>query len=305
MRTKTIVLAWMTAGLVVYGCTEKNEQIDGTAGDPGETLEMETDPFVPGDEGDAESGDEGETDPVDPSGVSFIPGDDIPDLAKECNVWTQDCNDGEKCMPWDNAGGSSWNATRCTPIHPNAAQPGDECTVEGSGVSGVDDCALGSMCWHVDPETNLGTCIAFCVGSELSYSCDDPNTQCSIFNDGVLILCLPSCDPLLQDCADGQGCYGAENGFVCIPDASGPAGDYGEPCEYVNVCSPGLFCASGGAVPGCQGSLGCCSEYCDMSQPNPASACSGAAGGQECVPWFEQGQAPPGYADVGACAIPQ
>ena len=35
-------------------------------------------------------------------------------------------------------------------------------TALGSAVSGVDNCAQGSMCWGVDPETLEGECIAFC-----------------------------------------------------------------------------------------------------------------------------------------------
>jgi hypothetical protein len=307
MTTRTFVSMWMTAGLFAIGCSGKSPATDDaldSEGDPGETLASATEPLPgeTGDEGIGESGDETGADDGG-SGAVFIV-QDVPG-GTQCNVWTQDCEEGLKCMPHATSG-SSWNATMCTPLHPNAKQPGDECTVEGNGVSGIDDCELGSMCWNVDPETNMGTCVAFCVGSEHSNSCDDPGTKCSIYNGGVLILCLPVCDPLLQNCADGQGCYSSDSGFVCIPDASGPEGGaYGDPCEFVNVCDPGLFCAAAEAVPNCQGSSGCCSEYCDLGQPDAGSGCSGVSGGQECVPWFEGGQAPPGYEDVGACAIPQ
>jgi hypothetical protein len=222
----------------------------------------------------------------------------------ECDVWAQDCPEGEKCMPWANDGGNSWNATRCSPLDPNPAVVGDECQVEGTGVSGIDSCEVSSMCWNVDPETNLGTCVAFCDGSEANPICSDPNTTCNILNDGVLILCLPSCDPLLQDCNDGEACYPTGDAFSCIPDAGGEQGLFGEGCEFVNVCDPGLFCAVPDGVPDCQGSLGCCSSFCDLSDPDASAACPGAAGGQECVTWYEEGQAPPGYENVGACLIP-
>ena len=41
-------------------------------------------------------------------------------------------------------------------------------------------------------------------------------------------------------------CYprGINEVFTCVPDASGEMGVYGDPCEYINVCDPGLFCAS-------------------------------------------------------------
>ncbi len=320
MRIK--VLFTVLAGLALAACTEDSEggtattvgsgsaTAGGSAGTDG-TDSASSDPT----QASADSADTGDGDTEDPDsgsgdtsggGVSqgFINEPDGGGVGIECSVWDQDCPQGEKCMPWANDGGSSWNATKCTPLDPNPAQPGDSCTVEGNGVSGVDNCDIASMCWDVDPETNMGTCVAFCTGSEANPVCDDPNTTCSIANEGVLILCLPNCDPLLQDCADGQACYPINEFFVCAPDASGEMGLYGDPCEYLNVCDPGLFCANANVVPGCAGSLGCCSEFCDLDDPNPNSQCMGAGGGQECTPWYEEGQAPPGYENVGACAIP-
>jgi hypothetical protein len=49
---------------------------------------------------------------------------------------------------------------------------------------------------------------------------------------------------------------------------------------------------------------GCCSAFCDLTDPEASINCPGAAGGQECIPWYEMGQAPMGLEDVGACAIP-
>jgi hypothetical protein len=203
-------------------------------------------------------------------------------------------------MPWANDGGGSWNATRCSPVDANPGQVGDSCLVEGSGVSGIDNCDVSTMCWNTD-EQNAGTCVGFCEGSEANPVCPNPGTGCSITNEGTLILCLPFCDPLLQDCSDTEACYPEENGFFCSPDASGEAGAFGDACEYLNVCDAGLFCADAGVVPGCAGSSGCCSEYCDISDPNPV--CMGA--GQECTPYYEENQAPPGYENVGVCVIPQ
>jgi hypothetical protein len=205
-------------------------------------------------------------------------------------------------MPYANNGGNSWNDTLCSPIADNPGQPGDECTVEGSGVSGVDDCALGSMCWDVNPETNMGNCAAMCTGDEANPLCEDPDSSCVIVNDGAIALCLTTCDALLQDCPEGQACYGIDDAFTCVPDASGELGLYNDPCEFINACDPGLFCANADAVPNCQGSAGCCSEFCDLEDQAGNTQCSGAAGGQECVPWTETPQ--PGLEAVGACAIP-
>jgi hypothetical protein len=222
----------------------------------------------------------------------------------ECSLWDQDCGTGEKCMPWANDGGNAWNSSRCTPLDSAPGQPGDPCTVEGSGVTGIDSCATGSMCWNTD-EQNNGTCAPLCTGSEGAPLCDDITTTCIIANDGFLPLCLPACDPLSQNCLDGEACYPSENGFVCAPDASGPdLGAYGDACEFTNACDASLLCAGAGAVPGCE-SARCCTSYCDISEPEPGADCEGVAGGQECVSAFPEGMVLPGYEDVGFCAIPE
>ncbi len=229
---------------------------------------------------------------------SFIMDPDGGGVAVECDVWTDDCPKGEKCMPWANDGGNSWNATRCSPLDDNPGQVGDSCTVEGSGVSGVDTCDARSMCYYVDPETSEGVCVGFCDGTPQAPTCE-PDFICTIVNDGVLTLCRPECDPLLQNCEGSAACLpatGAE-GFTCIIDASGEAGAQGDACEFINACDPGLFCANAELVPDCV-SGGCCSEFCDLSDPQ----CSDPE--QSCTAWFEEGATPPGLEDVGACALP-
>lgn len=216
----------------------------------------------------------------------------------ECDLWAQDCMDGFKCMPWASDGGGSWNATRCSPLDPDPNAVGDPCTVEGSGVSGIDDCDIGAMCWDVDAETNMGTCIELCSCAEDFPVCNTPNTQCAISNDGVLILCLPVCNPLDEAaCPDGQGCYGVGDSFQCAPDASGGVGAVGDECNFINACDPGTFCSSSDNVPGCDaGAVGCCSSFCTLGDDGMCLA------GQACVPWFEQGQAPDEcLGTVGAC----
>lgn len=268
--------------------------------DPTEEPEMET-----GDDSVGETTDGPEDDGDDDDGLdttTFLV-DAGGGPAPDCDLWVQDCPQGEKCMPWANDGGVTWNSAKCVPLAEELGEPGDACTVEGSGVSGVDSCTTSSMCWNVDGETNTGTCIGFCSGSAAAPVCDDPSTACTITNEGMLILCLPSCDPLLQDCAgEGEACYGTENGYVCAPDASGEPGAYGDPCEAINACDPGLECLGAGATPGCA-SGSCCTSFCDTSDPGASAACPGAGGGQECVSAYAEGAAPPGYEDVGYCAI--
>jgi hypothetical protein len=318
------LVAWLAgASLLVAACAEKDDDgsgggggdgagdagtgddgDDGTGGDDGGPDDGGSGDGTGGGDGDGTGGDDGDggTGTDSDTGGAFIQEPDGGGADIECDVWSQDCPEGEKCMPWANDGGSAWNATKCSALDPNPAQPGDECTVEGSGVSGVDNCDVASMCWAVDPETNTGYCIQFCNGSPDAPICDDPGTACAITNDGVLILCQALCDPLLQDCREGEGCVPIQDAFQCSPDASGDSGVYGDPCEYINACDPGLACLNADVVPGCAGSQGCCAPFCDASDPN--AVCPGAAQGEECVAWYEEGQAPPGYEDVGVCMLP-
>jgi hypothetical protein len=218
----------------------------------------------------------------------------------ECSLWEQNCPDGEKCMPWSSTGGGELDARRCSPIAENPREVGEPCMVEGSFGSGVDDCVLGSMCWDVDPKTNMGECVAFCEGSEAKPSCTDPCTSCSISGSGVLILCLPDCDPLAQDCGEEQGCYPLQSAFACAPDVSGDMGAIGSPCEYINVCDPGTHCADAALVPGCE-AISCCTPFCDVEQPD---TCDALVPGTTCTPWYEDGRAPGecfGMGTVGAC----
>jgi len=218
-----------------------------------------------------------------------------------CDIWAQDCPEGEKCMPWANDGGPEWNATRCSPIDDNPGQPGDPCGVEGSGLSGIDDCDIGSMCWGVNPETNEGECVGMCQGSEDNPLCPAPSTSCLIESDGVIALCLPECNPLIG-CDPGDACIpDADEGFVCTPALPGAAA--GSPCERFDACAPGLSCLASETVgPACDpGIPGCCTSWCDLSAPDPAAGCFDPA--QDCVPWWD-GMPPAGLEDVGACVIP-
>jgi hypothetical protein len=230
-------------------------------------------------------------------GGGFIDPGDPPEA---CDIWEQDCEAGEKCMPWDSSGQGSWNATRCTPLDPNPAGVGDPCTVEGSGTSGVDNCELGAMCWGVDAQTNMGHCIELCSCAPDNPICETPNTFCSITNMGVLPLCLSVCNPLDADaCGAGEGCYPSSGYFICAPNASGDDhGNVGDPCQFINVCNHGLMCVDASGVPGC-GASGCCSSFCTIGND---AAC---LPGQSCVPFYDQGTAPDDcLAEIGVCIVP-
>lgn len=219
----------------------------------------------------------------------------------QCNPFTQDCPEGNKCSPWANDGGTSWNATKCVPIDPDPDQPGDPCTVQVSGTSGIDSCDLHSMCWDVDVDTLIGHCVPFCTGSPENTICPDGLT-CIVANEGNLPICLPSCDPLQQDCAPGDVCISHPNepGFVCIFDGSGDEGQSFDACDFANECDPGLLCNQPTAASECDfEAQGCCLPFCDLSLPVD---CPGAM--QTCQPAFEMGTAPEGLENVGFCALP-
>ena len=292
---------WLTGLLVLgLGCGEGK---GGEAGEGGETTggsssgtggASETgaptsgsEAPEPGSEGSGESG------PV----CEFVCTPDVNDPG-QCDQWAQDCGAGKKCSAYADDGSTAWNNTKCVPVADNAGAAGDECTVEGSGVSGLDSCAKGAMCWDVDEETGKGVCVALCLGTADAPVCES-GTACAIAND-VLNLCLPSCDPLAQDCAGDDLCLPSGGGFLCVLDASGPEGQAFDPCEYGNACDAGLYCMDPGSAKECDAqAMGCCVPFCDTGAP----VCPGA--GQACLPWYEPGQAPPGYEAVGICGIPQ
>ena len=88
--------------------------------------------------------------------------------------------------------------------------------------------------------------------------------------------------------------------FLLEPDG-GPA------FEFINVCDPGLVCLISSTVPpgqACEGAGGCCTEVCDITDPAGDLQCTGAAGGQQCLRWYQEGMAPAGLENVGACAVP-
>ncbi|HWB77374.1 MAG TPA: hypothetical protein VG755_20545 [Nannocystaceae bacterium] len=228
-----------------------------------------------------------------------------PDLGSHeyhaCDQWAQNCPRGEKCIPFAIDG--DWVDAHCVPIADEPAAVGEPCIVEGTGASSTDDCDAGAMCYKVDWRTGQGTCFETCQGSESTGSCSGPSSQC-IVAEAVPIVCLPICDPILQDCDEGDACLPLEDAFGCLIHAMGPTpGGYGQPCEFANVCDPGLFCDEPNGVPDCMGPTGCCNAFCDLGVPDPDAGCPGAAQGQTCVAWFALGRAPPGLSDVGRCTV--
>lgn len=234
-------------------------------------------------------GDPGTTGPLD-----FISHFDLP---RTCDVWAQDCPPSQKCVPVASDGGSAWNDLKCVDIAGHGA-PGDLCTAPAGPLAGLDDCALGSLCWDVDPD-NHGTCIGQCTGTPDAPVCPAFH-HCNIGNGGVLTLCEPWCDPLAQDCPANNFCVPFADAFLCAPKPNVLAG-LNDPCESPNACESGLACippatASSACDPD---AAGCCQPFCQLPDapcPNPD---------QQCLPWYTPQQSiPPNHQNLGICKRP-
>ncbi len=214
-----------------------------------------------------------------------------------CDPFRQDCPEGQKCMPWANDGGNAWNSTKCVPVTGDQ-EPGEPCMTDGGGVSGKDDCVKGAMCWDVNSE-GVGICVAQCTGTVDAPVCEVGFT-CAVNGEGVLSICLPACDALLQDCPGGDLCLPIDDTFVCVLDASGDEGQAFDPCEFANACDPGLVCAGSASASECDPmATGCCVPMCSISG---MMGCPGV--GQECTSLYEEGTEPPGFEDIGYCTLP-
>lgn len=231
--------------------------------------------------------------------TGFVPDGGGMSCGEECDIWNwDDCPEGQKCTAVAcEVGGSAWDSNVCRDIQGDA-QHGDDCMyTDGSGVSGNDTCAEGLMCWNADADTGLGTCIAFCTGSPDAPMCP-LGYNCHIPGNGTLPLCFEACDPLADDCPSNDVCVPTGVSYDCVLDASGDMAPYGTPCNYINVCNPGLACvdAAGVPEPSCENSAGCCSPFCNVFEP---SICPGE--GQTCEPVYDP--QPPGFEHVGVCTI--
>jgi hypothetical protein len=214
-----------------------------------------------------------------------------------CDVVGQDCPRDEKCVPWANDGGNTWNANRCSPVPEDPAGVGQPCTAEESPVSGFDDCALGLLCFGVDPGTLEGTCAALC-SPDLPETCG-LDEGCATHDGFAPNVCLPLCDPLdPATCSAGQTCHQLETDLLCVPSVSLPQGlACGGDEQH---CAPDQVCLAADELARCADSA-CCTAWCDLSAADPDLPCA-AVPGHVCRPFTET--PPAGYEHVGACALP-
>ena len=303
--------------LTLSACFSRDVRVDdspdtGDMADTADTSEVSetVDPSASSSAGESNSTGTTDSDTTDGSttGAGFVDADiDIGPCGEypKCSTWEPDCPEGSKCsIRACDVGSGAWDAYVCVPVLGDD-QVGESCRMlddEGSEVSGLDSCAAGAACFFVDPETGEGICTAHCTGSPEAPLCPEDST-CAIASEGVPSLCLPWCDPILQDCNPDAVCNydpGLER-LSCSFGTSDGMKPYGSPCAYINACNPGLACIDAAYVPEpeCVGAEGCCSPYCDVNAPTP---CPGE--GQVCESvWFD----PPaisGFDHVGICRLP-
>ncbi|MCA9686933.1 MAG: ribulose phosphate epimerase, partial [Myxococcales bacterium] len=209
---------------------------------------------------------------------------DLPPDPTPCDPFAQNCPVGEKCMALGEGPGGPWFTTVCSPIIGEGLLD-DPCTINAP--EAVDDCAAGLFCWQ-------GQCTSFCKGSLEDPLCAG-SSSCEFFDD-VLPLCLNQCDPLAQDCGPDMGCWWTGIDFSCANTSLDiPTGD---PCGFINDCVVGDVCLVAELFPDCAGD-NCCASFCSLSDAN---ACAGQPG-LSCVSFFEMGEAPPGFEDLGVCVL--
>jgi hypothetical protein len=221
-----------------------------------------------------------------------------PDLPQsECDPRRDNqCDEGLKCSFVVDPEYGPLN--RCVPVI-GGGLAGEPCWRSETS----DSCASHHICWAVDGE-GQGVCVEFC---SLALKCLDPVMTCSVSNGDLLSLCLPKCDPLLQDCAEGWACYPDDfDRWACDRDQSGLDGEHGDPCACINCCDPGLVCTNGGLVddPRCGfgGAPSCCTDVCALEDGMPVEGiCSSEA--ERCESFYDDGVVLMGYDHVGLCRL--
>ncbi len=227
------------------------------------------------------------TDPTGDESTSSSTSTGDTDGVLACDPMNADCPGGEKCNPWSDDGSADWNAFGCFPLDPAPVDPGEPCAIEDAPYSGIDNCGPNAVCVP-EVEGGLGgVCRSLC--SPDGGTCTEVEDSCYEASNGFLGLCVASCDPLLQDCPQNNGCYLSADGndAACLPDASGAGGAQGSACGDVDECDPGLSCITAAAFGAGCASEACCSEVCDPGSP----ACPG---GLQCTNV--------GFPNTGVCA---
>lgn len=225
-----------------------------------------------------------------------VPPPDLPQPA--CDPLRDDvCEAGFKCSyVIDPESGPS---NRCVELHGDGVA-GEPCEKLGDS----DDCADQHLCWATDDE-GIGVCVEYC---SLMLTCESELDTCSVSNNDLLALCLPECDPVLQDCAPEWGCYADDyQRWACDRDRSGAGGAHGQPCDCLNCCDPGLVCLPGAIVDaeGCgpDGAAGCCAKVCELDIDGVPVEPSCPTEREQCEPFYDSAAVLMGYEHVGVCRL--
>jgi hypothetical protein len=248
------------------------------------------------------------TDGTDTDDCDTFVCEDLPPPA--CDPGLQDCPEGQKCTAYlMTPGYCCVDANKCVPIIGDK-QHDEQCTRGEDN----DDCAEGLFCYPgtTSGDTGPGVCMSFCDIHDAS-SCDGINewcgetSDCIAYNDGIMPLCNERvCDPEAQDCTTPLVCMYDSNDplyFKCrLPPQPGTLTKEGEDCAYVGHCEPGLTCAGATVLEGCDAEA-CCTSFCDLDEGG-ANNPKCTATGEECVAYFQQGQVPACYEQLGICALP-
>ena len=215
-----------------------------------------------------------------------------PGLGEPCDFREQNCVEGQKCAPLPDDADEDGYINRCV-LRTGDKQRGEPCTFIG-GLEDYDDCDLGHLCWSIEAQ-GPGACVAQ-SSNELPDGCLPTELNTAAFGLAVVV-CLPACDPRVDGCPDPLECWFSSEDFRCdwLPQQS--LGE-GEACadDDSGECNPGLYCAPGSALLGCEFDR-CCTPYCTTGEPE---AC---APGLQCNQLFDVGFAPEGLEDLGICIL--
>lgn len=216
----------------------------------------------------------------------------------DCDPSAQDCAEGDKCTAYAKMMVDTWDANKCVPVTGDGVA-GDPCTVDGGIATGIDDCAKGYICLNQKDDGTEGYCVEFCTPEMACPNTSGGAGYCLVANEGVLPICLDLCDPLTQDCPGLGACYVGDNNYICYgPDPVDTDGLEGAECNFLNACAKGLNCNEASTVDGCMtDQYGCCNPFCALDEANPCTA------PEVCTAVYGEMQ-PPGYENVGLCALP-
>lgn len=118
--------------------------------------------------------------------------------------------------------------------------------------------------------------------------------------DGGLVCEGERCNPLENDCPEGELCIFFNTEFRCFPSTGDGSGVFLAPCDTATDCNEGLACIQSVFFDNCA-SEACCSPNCDLSGPN---TCPQTGAGEFCMQWFQgRVDTDPCYVNAGVCGI--